>query len=91
MRAAEYHATHDPRRFPAPAEDEVHDRGEGEYRGEDGVRGEGGAVAVDGFFDGAELLGRSVRVGGEGRGRTSKVQLAEGPKRMRYCFSDIVG
>lgn len=69
----------------------MHERGEGEDGGEDDVGREGGTVAVDGFFDGAELLGRSVGVGGEGRGRTSKVQLAEGPKRMRYCFSDIFG
>jgi hypothetical protein len=42
----------------------VHERGEGEDGGEDDVGREGGAVAVDGFFDGAELLGRSERVRG---------------------------
>lgn len=42
----------------------MHERGEGEDGGEDDVGREGGAVAVDGFFDGAELLGRSERVRG---------------------------
>lgn len=45
----------------------MHECGEGEDHGEDCVGREGGAVAVDRFFDGAELWGELVESGVEGK------------------------
>jgi hypothetical protein len=53
--AAEYHAPHYPGGVPAAAQDEVDDCGEGENGCEDDICGQGGTVAVDGFFDCAKL------------------------------------